>query len=103
MGVTLHDVTHVAALARLAVDADHARDLVGELNSILLHMEALSHVDTDGIPDVSGVGAAGSPLRPDEGPPLPLSRKPDDFAPRIRDGFFLVPRLSTHDGADTSS
>lgn len=103
MAVTARDVERVATLACLAVDAAQARELVVELNSILQHMETLMRVDTEGLPEVSGVGASGAPLRPDEGPPLPLGDSRDDFAPRTRDGFFLVPRLSTHDAGDASS
>jgi aspartyl-tRNA(Asn)/glutamyl-tRNA(Gln) amidotransferase subunit C len=103
VGVTKHDVEHVAALACLAVGANQVRELVVELNSILLHVETLARIDTEGLPEVSGVGASGSPLHPDEGPPLSLGGARDDFAPRTREGFFLVPRLSTHEGGDAKS
>jgi aspartyl-tRNA(Asn)/glutamyl-tRNA(Gln) amidotransferase subunit C len=36
------------------------------------------------------------PLRTDGGPAYPLAHPREDFAPETRDGFFLVPRLSTH-------
>jgi hypothetical protein len=39
------------------------------------------------------------PLREDTGPPLPLARARDRFAPAVRDGFLLVPRLATHTAA----
>jgi hypothetical protein len=32
-----------------------------------------------------------------------LLRPRDTFAPSMRDGFFLVPRLSTHEDAEASS
>ena len=97
MAVSLDDVRHVASLARLGLSDERARALVAELNTILEHMDVLSKVDTDGIEPVAGIGAAGTPLRPDEGPPIPLARAIDAFAPRTADGFFLVPRLSTHE------
>ncbi len=103
MSVTLHDVRHVAALARLGLTDDHAQALVVELNTILGHMDVLSRVDTDGVDEVAGIGAAGLPLRPDVGPPAPLARQREAFAPRMEDGFFLVPRLSTHEDAEASS
>jgi aspartyl-tRNA(Asn)/glutamyl-tRNA(Gln) amidotransferase subunit C len=37
------------------------------------------------------------PLRVDAGPPYPLARPPGSFAPSMRDGFFLVPRLASHE------
>ena len=101
MAVTLEDVRHIAALARLGVDDRGARELVAELNGILAHMDTLQKVDTATVPEAEGVGAAGTWLRADAGPPIPLARSPEGFAPLVRDGFFLVPRLSTHDEAGT--
>ncbi|HWJ44032.1 MAG: Asp-tRNA(Asn)/Glu-tRNA(Gln) amidotransferase subunit GatC [Gemmatimonadaceae bacterium] len=100
MAVTIDDVRHIAALARLGLDDDRATLLVRELNTILGHMDALSRVKTDGVAESVGVGAVGLPLRPDNGPPIPLARSLDAFAPAMRDGFFLVPRLSTHESAE---
>lgn len=103
MAVTLDDVRHIAALARLGLTDERARSLVAELNTILQHMDVLSKVDTSDIEAVDGIGAAGLPLRPDVGPPIPLARDRETFAPRMRDGFFLVPRLSTHEDPEAAS
>lgn len=102
MGVTVDDVKHIAALARLGIDDARAVELVGQLNTILGHMDALSEADTDREPTIAGVGAAGLPLRPDQGPPIPLELAPQSFAPAMRDGFLLVPRLSTHEDAESA-
>ena len=97
MAVTIDDVRHIAELARLGLDAERARLLVAELNTILGHMDALSKVDTAGVEATIGVGATGTPLRADGGAPPPLARTIDAFAPAVRDGFFVVPRLGTHE------
>ena len=97
MAVTIDDVRHIAELARLGLDPARARSLVAELNTILGHMEALSKVDTAGVEATTGVGAAGTPLRADVGAAPALARTPDAFAPAMRDGFFVVPRLATHE------
>src|SRR4051812_40393930 len=102
MAVTIDDVRHIASLARLGLTDERARALVGELNRILEHMDVLSRVDTEGLPEIAGVGASGLPLRPDVGPRIPLDRSPAEFAPRMKDGFFLVPRLATHDDPPAS-
>jgi aspartyl-tRNA(Asn)/glutamyl-tRNA(Gln) amidotransferase subunit C len=99
MAVTRDDVAHVAELARIALDDSRVNDLVRELNGILSHMDELRKVDTEGVEATAGVGDAGAPLRPDEGPPIPLDRAREEFAPAMRDGFFIVPRLSTHEDA----
>ena len=96
MAVSQQDVRHVAALARVGLDAERVPALVAELNGILAHMDVLAKVDTRNVIPAVGVGAGGTPLREDAGPPLPLARPRDAFAPATRDGFFLVPRLATH-------
>ena len=102
MAVSLDDVRHVASLARLGLSDDRAQSLVAELNTILEHMDVLSRVDTDGIEPVAGIGAAGAPLRADAGPSMPLARDIEAFAPRSADGFFLVPRLPTHEDPESA-
>jgi aspartyl-tRNA(Asn)/glutamyl-tRNA(Gln) amidotransferase subunit C len=96
MAVTPDDVRHIAQLARLAVDESRVPALVRELNGILEHMDALGKVKTTGVEPTTGVGDAGLPLREDTGPPIPLARPLEGFAPATRDGFLIVPRLATH-------
>lgn len=102
MPVTREDVLHIAELARLGVDAARADELTKELSAILSHMEVLSQVDTATVPTTSGVGAGGTPLRPDVGVPPLMSGTLASFAPKMRDGFFIVPRLATHEDSSES-
>jgi aspartyl-tRNA(Asn)/glutamyl-tRNA(Gln) amidotransferase subunit C len=97
VAVTEHDVRHIAALARLGLTEERIPSLVRELNGILEHMDVLQRANTAGIPAIGGVGAQGMPLRRDGGAQYPLARPREDFAPAMRDGFFLVPRLATHE------
>jgi aspartyl-tRNA(Asn)/glutamyl-tRNA(Gln) amidotransferase subunit C len=100
VAVTIDDVRHIAGLARLGLTEAHAASLATELNTILGHMEELAQVDTSGAPEAVAVGERGLPLRPDGGMPIPLARSLDAFAPSVRDGFLLVPRLETHETAE---
>lgn len=100
MAVTINDVRHIATLARLGLTDERAAALTGELNTILAHMDELSRVDTAGVQEAIGVGARGLPVRTDSGPPFPLQRSLDAFAPSRRDGFLLVPRLSSHESTE---
>ena len=100
MSVTINDVRHIATLARLGLTETRAAAIVVELNTILGHMDELSKVNTDGVEEAIGVGAQGLPVRHDSGPPFPLERSADSFAPSLRDGFLLVPRLSTHESSE---
>lgn len=100
--VSLDDVRHVAALARLGLTDEQARALAADLTGILEHMAVLQDVDTSGVDEHSASGDA-MPLRDDHGPPVPLTDPPAAFAPQMRDGFFIVPRLSTHGGGDAEA
>ncbi len=100
MAVTIDDVRHIASLARLGLTDTRAAAIVAELNTILGHMDELAKVDTAGVEEAIGVGAEGLPVRKDAGPPFPLARSLDAFAPSVRNGFLLVPRLSTHESPE---
>jgi len=100
MSVTIDDVRHVAGLARLGISDERAQTLVAELNVILDHVKDLTDADTSQLDAVGGIGAAGMPLREDGGSPVPLARALDAIAPRMSDGFLLVPRLATHETAE---
>ena len=103
MSVTNDDVRHIAALARLGLEPDRVDVLARELNGILAHMDVLAAVDTSMIDLHARADGEGMPLRADEVGAVPLSRPRKDFAPASRDGFFLVPRLSTHEDAGETS
>ena len=104
MAVSEKDVLHVAALARLAIDPARLPTLVAELNGILGHMEDLRRVDSGR--ETWDVGEIGSetPMRSDTtGTPVSLAIPREEFAPEMRDGFFLVPRLATHEDNGASA
>ena len=103
MSVSEDEVLHVATLARLGLEPARIPTIVAELNGILAHMDVLSRVDTTTVGAVTGVGAAGTPLRVDGGNQIPLARPRDAFAPAMREGFFLVPRLATHEDSGAES
>lgn len=97
MAVTREDVLHIAELARLGVDAARAGELTKELSAILAHMEVLSQVETASVRPTVVVEAGGTPLRPDVGASPSMKGTLESFAPLMRDGFFIVPRLATHE------
>ena len=103
MSVSEDEVRHVATLARLGLDETRIPTIAAELNGILAHMDVLSKVDTSIVGPVTGVGAAGTPLRVDGGNQMPLARPREAFAPAMREGLLIVPRLATHEDADTES
>lgn len=100
MAVSREDVKHVAALARLSMTEERAEQFTAQLNTILGHMDVLSRIDTEKMEPVVGIGAERAPLQEDKGPSVKLERPIAEIAPSVRDGFFLVPRLSTHEAAE---
>ena len=100
MAVSERDVRHVATLARLGLDPARIDALVRELNGILGHMEVLGAVNTEGAGAHGDDRQASLPLREDAGPQVRLAFPREAFAPAMRDGFFLVPRLATHEDGD---
>lgn len=101
MPVTKDDVLHIAELARLGVDSQQAEALTRELSAILSHMDVLSKIDTSGLMR-SIDSSAGTPLRPDVGVPCGIAGGLPSIAPAMRDGFFIVPRLATHEDSTES-
>jgi aspartyl-tRNA(Asn)/glutamyl-tRNA(Gln) amidotransferase subunit C len=101
--VSVEDVRHVATLARLGLTDAQAEALTRDLNTILEHMAVLASVKTDAVAEAAGIGAAGMPLAQDHGPSAPLGEPPESFAPSMRDGFFLVPRLASHEDPEPAA
>lgn len=97
MAVTDADVRTIAELARLSVPDTAVRSLTAELNGILAHMDVLQQVDTASVVPTAGIGADGAPLRGDAVSPPPMHATAQSLTAESRDGFILVPRLSTHE------
>lgn len=96
MAVSEDDVRRVAELARLGLEPDRLQLLVSELNGILAHMDELRAVDTGGVDPTLVTLGLDAPLRPDTPRSTPAVDI-TDFAPQVADGFFLVPRLASHE------
>ena len=95
--ITPDDVRRIAELAALRMAADEVDRMTRELASILEHMDALGEARIDGREGTGDRRAA--PLRADHPDPDRLAEPPGAGAPEWRDGFFTVPRLSSHDAA----
>ena len=103
MSVTKKDVLHVAGLARLGLTDERAEALTRDMNTILEHMDVLAKVDTSSVANLA-IDVTGMRLREDDGapPPAPLAAPPAKFAPEFREGFFIVPRLATHEDTESA-
>jgi aspartyl-tRNA(Asn)/glutamyl-tRNA(Gln) amidotransferase subunit C len=99
VAVSHDDVRRIAELARIAVAETRLDDLARELSGILAHMDALANVSSEGAAHEAGRANPGMRLARDEGPCVVLGKTIAEFGPQVSDGFFLVPRLATHEPA----
>ncbi len=91
MGVTRADIQRIAELAELAVDDATAQQLEQQLSRILDYVAQLQQLPDD---DGTGDDPRAVRLRPDEVRPDPLLAKPEAFAPAMKQGLFVVPRIA---------
>ena len=90
MGLSIADVEHVAALARLGLSKEEKERLREQLSSILEHIAALEEVETGAVSPTASVAGLTNVTRADEvRPSLPREAVLMN-APRQADGFFEV-------------
>jgi aspartyl-tRNA(Asn)/glutamyl-tRNA(Gln) amidotransferase subunit C len=93
MSVDIETVRRVARLARIAVTAEEAERMSGELNQILGFVEQLNEVDVSGVEPMTSVIPMDIKKRPDV---ITDGGKADDIvanAPATAEDFFLVPKV----------
>lgn len=93
MSLSLKDVQHVAALARLGLTDDEMETLRDQLSSILGHIEVLNQLDTDDISPTAQVIAVDNVMRDDSVAPSLDQETVMELAPRHYNGFFAVPAV----------
>ena len=93
MSVTIQDVEHVAALARLSFTEEEKQKLTAQLNEILRYMEQLNTLDTSNVEPLSHVIELQNVFRQDVlRPSLPREEALKN-APSHTDEFFKVPKV----------
>lgn len=93
MSVTIKDVEHVAALARLSFTREEKEKLATELNRILGYMEQLNTLDTTNVEPLSHVIELGNVFREDELRPTLPREEALRNAPAKTEKFFKVPKV----------
>jgi len=91
MSLTVHEVRHIANLARLKLTPEEERRYAQQLSSILESAARLLEVDTAQIPPTATVLPLRAPLRPDIPRPCPPREKMLSNAPDAEAGMFRVP------------
>jgi aspartyl-tRNA(Asn)/glutamyl-tRNA(Gln) amidotransferase subunit C len=96
MSVTIQDVEHVAALARLRFADEEKETLKGELNTILDYMAQLNSLDTAGVEPLAQVVALQNVVRDDVSAPGISRDEALTNAPVRTGAFFTVPKVLGH-------
>lgn len=93
MSVDVETVKRVARLARIAVTADDAERMTGELNAILGFVDQLNEVDVSGVEPMTSVVPMVMRQRKDA---VTDGNKAADIvanAPATEENFFMVPKV----------
>ncbi|ELA08981.1 glutamyl-tRNA(Gln) amidotransferase subunit C [Moraxella macacae 0408225] len=94
--VTAKEITDIAKLSRLGIDADQCQSYADSLSKILSMMDILSEVNTDDIAPLTNVHDMTQRLRDDvvDAYDLSVNRKLNQsIAPNTQDGLYLVPQV----------
>jgi len=93
MALDKEAVAHIAALARIRLDAAELEPLAAELSHIILWVEQLAEVDTGDVAPMSSVAAIELPMRADEVTDGDCQAAILENAPQGTKGFFAVPKV----------
>lgn len=93
MKITRDEVEHIASLARLDMAAEEVEEMAGHMNDILIYMDKLSEVDTEGIePTTHAIGDVNA-FREDEVKPWLSQAEALAGAPEEDGEAFIVPKV----------
>lgn|SRR5512143_2386301 len=93
MSVTVHDVEHVAKLARLAFSEEAMQKFTHQLNDILAYMEQLNKLDTSKVEPLAQVVEMSNVMRDDTVTPSLPQEEVLRNAPDRTEKFFRVPKV----------
>jgi aspartyl-tRNA(Asn)/glutamyl-tRNA(Gln) amidotransferase subunit C len=93
LSFSLDDVTRLARLARIDIDADAAQHVRAKLDAIFALVNELQAVDTTGIEPMAHTQDATLPLRDDAVTEVDRHALYQQSAPAVADGLYLVPKV----------
>ncbi|MCY0897656.1 MAG: Asp-tRNA(Asn)/Glu-tRNA(Gln) amidotransferase subunit GatC [Firmicutes bacterium] len=98
MGLTDHEIQHVARLARLRLTADELPVIRRDLNRVLEYVSQLQTLDLANVEPTMHVVKSETPLRHDQvEPSLPVLEATRNAA-QVEEGMFKVPRIMDSEG-----
>ncbi|TVX86730.1 Asp-tRNA(Asn)/Glu-tRNA(Gln) amidotransferase subunit GatC [Paenibacillus agilis] len=93
MSINLHDVEHVAKLARLLLTDEEKDRYTDQLNAILKYADKLNELNTDDVQPTTHVLPIRNVMREDEVRPSLDRERVMKNAPEEEDGQFRVPAV----------
>ena len=93
MKLELAQVRHVAKLARLSLSAEEETQFATQLSAVLDAVDALSTVNTDGVPPTTCAIASVTHVRPDEVRDELSVQDALKNAPQKEGSSFAIPRV----------
>ena len=93
MSIDVDTVRKVAKLAHISEAEDRLPALAKELSGIMRWIEQLDEVDTSGVEPMTSAVAAALPMREDVVTDGGDRASILANAPKVRDGFFVVPKV----------
>jgi len=93
MSVTIKEVDHIAALARLEFSDDEKQKFTHQLNDILQYIEKLNELDTSNVEPLSHVIELSNVFRDDVVKPSISPEEALKNAPAKTDNLFKVPKV----------
>jgi aspartyl-tRNA(Asn)/glutamyl-tRNA(Gln) amidotransferase subunit C len=93
MSVTIKDVEHIAALARLEFSEAEKQKFTSQLNTILEYVDQLNKLNTDNVEPLAQMVDAVNIVRPDQVKPALDPEQVMRNAPSKTETFFKVPKV----------
>ncbi len=93
MSVTIKDVEHIAALARLEFSEQEKEKFTHQLNDILKYVEKMNELDTSNVEPLSHVIELQNVFREDKVKPSTPTEDVLKNAPAKTEKYFKVPKV----------
>jgi aspartyl-tRNA(Asn)/glutamyl-tRNA(Gln) amidotransferase subunit C len=93
MSITLEEVRHVAALAKLSFSEEELSKIAKELDAIVGYVEQLKELEVDEVPATSHVLDLQNVFREDKVEPWLTPEEALQNAPAQKMGYFSVPKV----------
>ena len=93
MSIDLKTIKHISKLARISVDEQRAKKLVGDLNSIFDFIEKLNELKIENVKPLTSIAETTLKLRSDEVQSKNIREQIIKNSPQDNEDYFVVPKV----------